>query len=179
MTVSRRLVTLTRMMVACAVTLLALATALVSPAGAADRVHYPPGAFTLALSLSRVVPGATVTVTVSGAESGVGVRLTVDETDIAADFPLPASPVSTTFTAPEEVGTYTVRATEVAGRRRTATAVLAVVDPSAPTTTVPGGSLPRTGTSVWQVSLAAAAAVGAGLFAVWVTRRRRTPTAGC
>ncbi|MGH9137396.1 MAG: LPXTG cell wall anchor domain-containing protein, partial [Acidimicrobiales bacterium] len=105
----------------------------------------------------------------------------VDGTAIAGTAPcVEQSPGAATFTfnAPAQVGDYTVRAVELGGQQRTATASLTVAAaapaPEAPE--APGGTLPRTGAEIARIATIAAAALALGFGAVSLARRRRVAT---
>jgi len=200
MRANRRLSSLVRTPVALAAAVLAMLLAFVMPTVATAQTGYPPGQFTLTLSLSTVPPGGAFTATVNGCTVGGEVALSIDGTVIAgqatcgaagaagfmragvAGAARPAGAAGGTIVAsvnaPATPGSYTVRAVELTGEQRTATAVLTVTAPTAPTaTTLPTGNLPSTGSDVMRIAVGATAVLAVGFGAVLLSRRRRHPTA--
>lgn len=164
--------------------------------------QYPPGAFVLSLSATIVGPGDPVTITASACISGSSVEISIEGTSTratgacGADFITPVSNaaliggLAVTLSAPDTVGTYTVRGAEVSSGR-SATAVLSVIDSLSGT---PGGDtpaggaipssgggdsnpLPVTGSQAWRLGLAAAVVIGLGTGLALVSRRRRLSSA--
>lgn len=174
----------------------------------ADLVAYPPGAFSLSFNVGVVEPGATVRAVAAGCTVGVTIQLEVIGGGVSTSATCAAigavqvtsAPVTgsatLSFQAPSTVGVYTVRASELGGQGRSATASLTVAAPGGdlpPTDDdLPptddgtgggggggsgGGALPKTGGSDTGALLATAAAallLGGGL-AVVARRRRRRP----
>ena len=176
-------------------------------AASAERVAYPPGGFSLALEISTVEPGATIEAVAAGCTVGITIQLEVIGAGVStsATCAVPTAMQLTSaavtgsatlsFQAPNTVGVYTVRASELGGQRRSATASLTVAEPGGgvPTTTdrdLPptgdggggaggggGGPLPKTGGSDTGALLATAGVallLGGGL-AVVARRRRQRP----
>lgn len=185
-----------RRLAACGAALL-LAGVAAPQAASAGRVAYPPGGFSLSFNLPVVEPGATVVARVDGCAANVTIQLAVVGTDVSASATCAFAAANElegavtlrgtatlTFQAPTAVGEYTVRATELGGQGRSATALLTVAPPGggAPTTTVAGtspaggGVLPTSGSDTGPLMASAAAALllGGGLAVVARRRRQRS-----
>jgi LPXTG-motif cell wall-anchored protein len=176
-------------------------------AASAERVAYPPGGFSLTLEIGVVEPGSTVEAVAAGCTVGVSIQLEVIGGGVSTTATCEATravqvtsaaltgSATLSFQAPSTVGVYTVRAREMGGQGRSATASLTVAAPGddlPPTDDdLPptddgtggggsgGGALPKTGgsdTSALLASAAAALLLGGGLALV-ARRRRRRPAA--